>query len=378
MRKTKLFFLILFIISLYITGCKKDNDNNNDPELTFHLPEAWNNKYTNYSMNLPGIGNCFVNTNDGGAAIFFSWYTETESGTCLLKTDANGSTVLEKTYPATAFGCGYSSLIQTSDNGFLLIGETSIGKTDISGNLIWTKEMDYHSIMWAAGPVEKPDGGFLVLARNINQLLLVDLDELGDTLECNVLRDSLYLPDGIQISYNTAGELIIAYMDKINDEWAGHLMVLDSNKNELWSVEFINPGHHTGVNAFYVNPDNSIMVVGYVYTVSNYTDVALVSKINPSGTVIWQKSLTNLPSRVLDIEPSSTGGYLLCMDDTKQIAKINDAGDFLWNEKLDKNNALGPLEGLIKKQSNSYYFFGHVTNLTTFNENPVLIKFSEQ
>ncbi|OQA01652.1 MAG: hypothetical protein BWY70_00305 [Bacteroidetes bacterium ADurb.Bin408] len=371
---------ILFLFTIFIfNACKKDVNNTDDfDSTTTHINTLWNHKYADYCMVNSGAGdNGFVVTNDGGVAVFFSWNNDTAKGTCLLKTDGNGLILINNTYPETVLGNSYTSLIQTSDNGFLLIGLHYVGKTDVSGNLIWSKEL---SSLWMDDAVEKIGGGFYILASNNNsQLVLVEMNGLGDTINSTVLRDSLLLPDG-EMEYNSNGEIIISYTDKINNEWAGHLLALSSNNTEQWSLNFINPRFHTGLNSFYINTDNSIMTAGYIYSASTVSDMALVSKINASGTIIWQKSMTNLPCRAKDIVPSTSGNsYILSLDlDLKKIAKISDSGDLIWNESIEPNNVYGPIEGMLKKQGNCYYYFGDVPNVTNFKYNPVLIKFSEQ
>lgn len=372
MKKKKLFLILILII---ITSCKKQEEKNlNDTTFTSHLSVEWSNKYANYSMNYPISESGFINTSDGGIALFFSWYNNNESGTCLLKINSNGSTEFNQIYTDVFLGDNYCNIVQTSDNGFLLVGKTSfpiIGKTDADGNLLWTKTMSYDSLISTNDIVQKTDGEFLVLARNLKKLFIFQLNNLGDTIQSAVLKDSI-LPIGVQMKFNSAGELIIAYKDKINGEWVGHLLAIDQNYQKIWSYDLINSGYNTHIVAFDINSDNSVN-----FAASLSGGISQVSKIDNSGHLIWQKTIANLYG-INDIVHSQSGGFFLSMDNSKQIVKITESGDFLWSETIYIEKNYPSQFGMLITQDNYYYYFGNIISTSGYNYNPVIIKFNEK
>ncbi len=101
-----------------------------------------------YYTGLPGS---FIKTNDGGFACGGSLQNDSSylSQLILIKYNSMGDTEWIKKFSYSGYDFGYGC-IQTSDNGFAIIGETVIGfihhqvyliKTDSSGNLLWRKLM---------------------------------------------------------------------------------------------------------------------------------------------------------------------------------------------------------------------------------------------
>jgi len=109
----------------------------------------WTKSYSN------GAWGCSVQqTTDGGYIItgatdFFAGIPDVY----LLKTDSNGDTLWTKTFGANSGAVGYS-VQQTTDGGYVITGSKRVSstnvnvyfiKTDGSGNLLWTKEIEINS-----------------------------------------------------------------------------------------------------------------------------------------------------------------------------------------------------------------------------------------
>jgi predicted secreted protein len=153
----------------------------------------WSQTYggTNYD-----IGNCVVETSDGGYAI--AGYTKSFGAGgedfWLVKTDADGNELWNKTYGGVEDDVAWS-LIQTNDDGYCLAGSThSFGsgggdfwlvKTDALGNLEWNKtygeigEDDAYSLL------QTTDGGYVLVGSTSSfdseyiDVLLIKTDEYG-------------------------------------------------------------------------------------------------------------------------------------------------------------------------------------------------------
>lgn len=119
---------------------------------------------------------CVVRTSDNGFAIAGSIQTDMYSldgaEMVLIKVDANGNELWRKTYKGTNEGLRANSIQQTSDEGFILVGNNpfAVGsyavnliKTDENGNELWrTTYAGTHGAQGNAVRVTS-DGGFAVM-----------------------------------------------------------------------------------------------------------------------------------------------------------------------------------------------------------------------
>ncbi|MDH5461789.1 MAG: hypothetical protein OEX09_06175, partial [Candidatus Bathyarchaeota archaeon] len=114
---------------------------------------------------------CVVQTNDGGHAIAGHTYSfgAGSSDAWLVKTDANGNSMWNRTYGGTSMDAA-SSVIQTNDGGYALVGFTeSFGngswdfwllKTHANGATHWNRTFGGASMDAAISVVQTSDGGY--------------------------------------------------------------------------------------------------------------------------------------------------------------------------------------------------------------------------
>lgn len=145
------------------------------------------------------IGRWVEQTTDGG--FILAGYTKSfgagTGGTgdyYLIKTDANGETLWSKSYGGTQDDWPWQ-VHQTSDGGYIIVGEaTSFGvgngdvnliKTDVGGNISWTKTYGSITIDVGQSVQQMPDNGFIIggyTSNNGYDAYLIRTDDLGDTL----------------------------------------------------------------------------------------------------------------------------------------------------------------------------------------------------
>jgi hypothetical protein len=121
-----------------------------------------------------------------------------------VKTDANGNIIWAKTYGGTSSD-GAFSVQQTSDGGYILAGFTySFGaggsdvfliKTDANGNIIWAKTYGGTGGENASSVLHTSDGGY-ILAGETNSFgagggdaFLIKTDENGDIGSCSIVQN---------------------------------------------------------------------------------------------------------------------------------------------------------------------------------------------
>jgi hypothetical protein len=155
----------------------------------------WNKTYGGTADDLaPSM----IQTADGGYALagttasFGSGYTDA----WLVKTDASGNMMWNKTYGETG-GDGAYSIVQTTDGGYALAGVTySFGagnadfwlvKTDGYGNTQWNQTYGGTDYEYANSVAQTADGGYVLagtttsLSANVTSFWLVKTDGYGNT-----------------------------------------------------------------------------------------------------------------------------------------------------------------------------------------------------
>ena len=121
--------------------------------------------------------NALVQTNDGGYAL--AGYTGPGGYDCwLVKTDASGNALWNKTYGGTIDDYAFA-LVQASDGGYALAGLTTsfhtgydddfwLVKTDVSGNMLWSRTYGGTGDDLAHALVQTSDGGYALAGWTIS------------------------------------------------------------------------------------------------------------------------------------------------------------------------------------------------------------------
>jgi hypothetical protein len=156
----------------------------------------WNMTYggTNYES-----AYALVQTADGGYALA-GWTRSFGAGGddfWLVRTDASGNMLWNKTYGGTN-NDELRDLVQTVDGGYALAGNTvSFGagdcdfwlvKTDASGNMLWNKTYGGTGYDWADALVQTSDGGYALAGNTVsfgagyNDFWLVKTNSAGNAL----------------------------------------------------------------------------------------------------------------------------------------------------------------------------------------------------
>jgi hypothetical protein len=143
-------------------------------------------------------------TSDGGYIVAGTTWSFGAGGDILLiKTDADGNVEWAKTYGGTDYDEAFS-VQQTSDGGYIVVGETwSFGaggdilliKTDADGNVEWAKI--YRGTDWdgASSVQQTSDGGYIVagatwsFSAGAEDIFLIKTDENGDIGSCSIVQD---------------------------------------------------------------------------------------------------------------------------------------------------------------------------------------------
>jgi prepilin-type N-terminal cleavage/methylation domain-containing protein len=145
-------------------------------------------------------------TSDGG--YITTGYTQSfgagSSDIFLLKFDSSGGLSWSKAVGGAGYESGYS-VSQTSDGGYIVLGETSsfgagsvdvfLLKFDSSGNLSWSKTIGGASVDRGESLAQTSDGGYIVAGYTQNlgagghDVFLLRFDSSGNILGCSSVQD---------------------------------------------------------------------------------------------------------------------------------------------------------------------------------------------
>ncbi len=246
-------------------------------------------------------GNSILETSDGGYMVAGS-STSYEGGNqdiLLVRIDSSGNVLWAKTYGGV-YSEDIYSLIQTSDGGFAIAGDTNsvsygglnydflILRLDASGHLLWNKVYGGSYIDYAYSITETTDGHFLVA--------------------------------GITTSFGTGYEDFL-------------VLKLNSDGTLSWAKAY---GGESGDVAYSIieNSDGNYVVVGRTWSFGNGGKDFLIIKTNANGDISWAKtyggSEDDVPYFLIE---TSEGGYAVA----GKTNSFGAGGDDFLILKLDSN-----------------------------------------
>jgi hypothetical protein len=259
-------------------------------------------------------GYCVQQTSDGGYIIVgatelsgseFSAGNKVAVGEeiCLIKTDADGNETWLKTFGGDKWEVGYY-VQQTSGGGYIIVGDTySYGagdwdiwliKTDADGNELWNKTFGGEEFDVGYCVQKTSDGGYILVGAtvsygaNLSDIWLIKTDADGNELWNNTF-DRTELDSGNCVRQTTDDGYIVegvtgSYYDNSRDIW---LIKTDSDGNEIWDKTFGGADSDTG-HCVQQTSDGGYIVIGETVVKEYLITDALLTKLSASGDISWQ------------------------------------------------------------------------------------------
>lgn len=296
---------------LVLTGFSSSfNTNNLNDALLLKIDSSGVQQWMqNFNSGLNDIGFCVRKTMDDGFIIGGMTGSSAQLFNALLvRTDSLGNTIWHRTFNLGDDTRAHS-VQQTSDGGFILVGQAWIGsplfgsydvyvlKTDSSGHTQWFRTFEYNDNFSPGADValsvkQLPDKGYIIGGYTNSSVwasYLIRTDSLGnpiwskvyDTTTVNQCNDVIYTSDG--------GFLLIGTRFDFDTETDVLLIKTDSLGNPLWQKTY------GGFNVDYANSvsqlsDSGFVIVGQTGSFGAGQYDVYVLRTNRIGDTLWTRT----------------------------------------------------------------------------------------
>jgi len=335
--------------------------------------EEWNRTFGGKDYD---YGESVQQTTDGGYIITgisdFSYNTGC-GDFWLVKTDKNGIEMWNKTFGGANVDWAHS-VQQTTDGGYILIGETmSFGagnediwliKTDANGNKIWDKTFGGTDGEKGHCVQQTTDGGYIItgytcsFATGGSDVWLIKTDANGNKVwdmvygsaldECgNYIRqttDGGYIITGYTYSFGAGKE----------DFW---LIKTDINGYEIWNRTFGGVNHDEGWSVRQTN-DKGYIITGCTDSFGAGNEDIWLIKTDANGNKLWDKTFGDTSrDSGYSAQQTTDKGYLILGGTQSNVTGDHDA----WLIKTDS-------QGKSKNISLDGLWFERLFRLFPFSE----------
>jgi hypothetical protein len=261
-----------------------------------------------------------IQSSDGGYVVAGSTRSFGAGGydIFVVKLDSSGNVQWAKTIGGSK-GDGASSIIQSSDGGYVVVGGTEsfgeggiyVVKLDNSGNVQWTKTIGGGG---ASSIIQSSDGGYVIAGGTQSfgaggwDIYVVKLDSSGNVQWAKTIGGSdddraysiIQSSDGGYVVAGLTWSFGAGYDDM-------YVVKMDSSGNVVWT-KTIGGSYYDGAYSIIQSPDRGYVVVGGTSSFGEGGWDIYVVKLDSSGNVQWTKIIEE--GGVSSIIQSSDGGYV--------------------------------------------------------------------
>ena len=293
-------------------------------------------------------------TSDGGYIV--AGYTESFGAggvdVYIIKLDANGNKVWEKTYGGSNDD-GATSIQQTKDGGYIVAGVTEsfgaggvdvyIIKLDANGSKVWEKTYGGSNDDWVWSIQQTKDGGYIVAGYtgpfgtgNLN-LYIINLDTNGNMIwgktysgediagafSAQQTNDGGYIAAGVTGSFGT-GDLNL------------YVIKLDANGNKVWEKTY-GGSNDDWVWSIQQTKDGGYIVAGWTESFGEGGEDVYIIKLDANGNKLWERTYGGThQDEAYSIQQTKDGGYIVA----GYTESFGAGGSDLYVIKLDEFGSL--------------------------------------
>ena len=275
------------------------------------------------------FGNDVQETSDGGYII--TGYTESygngKKDVWLIKTDANGELLWDKTFGGLNFDSG-SNVRETSDGGFIIIGSADhtggprgdiwLIKTDSSGNLLWDNKYGGIGHNHGFSIDLTTDGGYIIAGASFvsgetesYDFWIIKTDSNGDIVWDKKIHDNQadFASDVKQIS--DGGYIVVGDANYDYPYCNILLLKLDVNGEKEWDRVFKGYADDQRASSVRETNDGGFIIVGCTCFNNIFGISVLLIKTNDQGGTAWEKSNLEIGNEiVVSVEQTMDEGFI--------------------------------------------------------------------
>jgi hypothetical protein len=265
--------------------------------------ESWHNNFPIDMTNL--YGTVVHQTTDGGyiivGSIGGSWLWDV----LVIKTDANGDLVWQKSFGKSDGPDHGSDVLQTSDGGYIVLGDTSSygqGSADLwliklaaDGTEQWNKTIGGDSFDEPKSFTKAVDGGYVIVGNtdavdSMGDVWVVKTNEAGEVSWQKTFGNVDFTEAGVCVKMESNGYIILGNLYDMN--WTGSLWLLrlDAQGTLTWDQHISANGTVDGTSIT-TTTDGGYFITGSLYDMVNYVSDAYLLKLNHQGATQWVKTI---------------------------------------------------------------------------------------
>src|ERR1039458_6283619 len=214
--------------------------------------------------------------------------------------------MFQKTYQGTSTNDYAGSVKQTTDGGYIIIGNDGgdiyLLKSDANGSILWTKNFS-PTINFGGGTStgnsvqQTTDGGYILTGGDCDGTVLIKTNSVGDTLWTQNYTDA----NGFSVQQTTDGGYIIT------GGCGGGFFIIKTNTNgdTLWTRKFDGRGYSVQQTS-----DGGYVVVGFTFGAGS-DDVYLI-KTDSNGNLLWSRTFGGTSGdEGYSVQQTTDGGYII-------------------------------------------------------------------
>ncbi len=295
--------------------------------------------------------NAIEQTEDGGYVVSGHTYSygAGNNDIWVLKLDANGSILWQKTYG----GSGYdnsSSIQQTADGGYIVAGDTNsfgavskdfwVLKLDAGGDILWEKAYGNDSSNLAYCIRQTTDDGYVVAGHTADDVWVIKLDSNGNVLWQNTFGETGEYR-AYSVEQTTDNGYIVAGSSVLSGNYDFFLLKLNASGNEVWQKTYGGPWGDVAYS-IQQTTDEGYVVAGHTSSFGTEdNDDIWVLKLDPNGDSLWQKTYGGShDDSAHSVAQTAEGGYILA-GYTDSFASGGAGDSDFWVLKLNRDGTLG-------------------------------------
>jgi hypothetical protein len=376
---------ITFTPNITLTGLEEGKHN----LVIYSIGEEWNKSFeggaydsANSIIQTSDEGYAiFGNTNSFGAGLYDFW---------VVKINKSGVEEWNKTYGGTNYEVA-NSIIQTSDEGYILVGFTdSFGeswsdfwviKLDSNGEQEWNKTYGGKGFDIAKSVIETSEDGKIkyVIAGYSDSFgggmnsFVVKINESGfEEWNKSFDYDAWDLTNSI-IQSPDEGYILAGVTGPQQNDFDFWVVKINSSGNVVWNKTYEKENNDI-INSITYAFDEGYVLTGSTYSFETETPDFWVVKINETGEEEWNKTFWGLNDDSANSITQTSNGYILA-GQTKSfgnenkdawIIKINKTGEEEWNKTFGGLN--DDSANSIIKTSEGYVLAGEsYSSVSDFN-----------